>query len=139
EIAASVPSHPVVVAVAGDRLLATTRADLPATGWVSATLRGALQVNGEDWITRPLSEREGLWTLVSSGDLHAERRRLLSWLVGSWAVAALVVVGVGLMSSRAQAWGRAHSRIGPAWARGRAAVRAITRARDRAAELSSGA
>jgi len=138
QIAASVPSHPVVVAVAGDRLLATTRGDLPATGWVSATLRGALQVNGEDWITRPLSEREGLWTLMSSGDLHAERRRLLSWLVGSWAVAALVVVGVGLMSSRAQAWGRAHSRIGQEWARDREAFRALTRAMDGATDLSTG-
>ncbi|PYN93796.1 MAG: hypothetical protein DMD89_23545 [Candidatus Rokuibacteriota bacterium] len=138
QIAASVPSHPVVVAVAGDRLLATTRGDFPATGWVSALLRGALQVNGEDWITRPLSEREGLWTLVSSGDFHAERRRLLSWLVGSWAVAALVVVGVGLMSSRAQAWGRAHSRIGQEWARDREAFHAITRAMDGASDLSTG-
>src|SRR2546422_11248998 len=59
QIAASVPSHPVVVAVAGDRLLATTRGDLPATGWASATLRGALQVNGEDSIQGPLRERGG--------------------------------------------------------------------------------
>src|SRR5204862_7132276 len=69
---------------------------------------------------------------------HAERRRLLSWLVGSWAVAALVVVGVGLMSSRAQAWGRAHSRIGQEWARDREAFHAITRAMDGASDLSTG-
>ena len=33
QIMAAVPSHPVIVALAGDRLVAATRRDLPAAGW----------------------------------------------------------------------------------------------------------
>ena len=137
QIVAAVPSRPIVVALSGDRLMAATRADLPTAGWASATLGGALHVNGEAWITRPLSEREGLWTLVPSSDLRAEQRRLVSWIVGSWAAAALAIVGVGLMLTRAQARGRQPSWTRQEHTQEREAFHAITRAMDRADDLSS--
>src|SRR5262249_61978935 len=113
------------------------RADCRPGGWAAAIQRGAVKVEGEAWTTRPLSEREGLWMLISGGDLGVERRHLLSWLVGSWAATALVTVGLGLMSSRAHAREKPHSRMRQERARNREAFQAITRAVDSAKDLSA--
>src|SRR6266404_5935838 len=48
------PARPAVLFLAGDRALATSRPDLPATGWTPAVGSGIAMVAGEPWSLRRL-------------------------------------------------------------------------------------
>ncbi len=95
------PARPAVVFVAGDRVLAASRSDLPASGWSRAATVGATEVGGEPFAVRRLADPVvtspdgGLWvTLPVLEFVRAERRLLLEFfaLLGAGAVVLAGVV-----------------------------------------------
>ncbi len=105
---ARVPGHPVVVALAGDRLLGATRESVPSAGWLEAAQSGRLEIDAAPWRVRPLGGPGALWAAVPASDL---RREL--WL------GLLAVLGVALAGVLAAAWIVARPRRTP----GRLALR----------------
>jgi GAF domain-containing protein/CheY-like chemotaxis protein len=90
-----------LVAMDGDRLLAASLPDAPASGWDAARRDGTVVVAGASWGARPIDGTD-LIALVRDADHEADRRRLALGLGGS---IALLVAGAG----------------GAAWAMGRRA------------------
>ncbi len=95
------PARPAVVFVAGDRALAASRSDLPASGWSRAATIGATDVGAEPFAVRRLAEPVvtspdgGLWVVLSVREFaRAEHRLLLEFLalLGAGAVVLAAVV-----------------------------------------------
>ena len=96
------PARPAVLFLAGDRALATSRADLPATGWTPAVGSGIATVGGEPWALRRLetaatSSPDGaLWVALPVREFARAERRLLFEFLALLAGGAVVLVGVVL-------------------------------------------
>ena len=96
------PARPAVLFLAGDRALATSRPDLPATGWTPAVGSGIATVAGEPWSLRRLetaaaSSPEGaLWVALSVREFAQAERRLLVEFLALLAGGAVVLAGVVL-------------------------------------------
>ncbi len=99
---ARLPASPAVLFLVGDRALATSRPDLPATGWTPAVGSGIATVAGEPWALRRLetaaaSSPDGaLWVALSVREFAQAERRLLFEFLALLAGGAVVLVGVVL-------------------------------------------
>jgi len=84
------PDAPAVALVAGDRLLGSTLAGAPATGWSAATAGGRVDVEGRRWLVRPAGRlgQDVAWALVPEGAVARERGWLWALLAGSFVIAA---------------------------------------------------
>ncbi len=96
------PSRPAVVFVAGDRVLAASRSDLPASGWSRAATVGATHVGDEPFAVRRLAEPVatspdgGLWVVLSVREFARAEHRLLLEFLALLGAGAVVVAGVVL-------------------------------------------
>ena len=96
------PARPAVVFVAGDRVLAASRSDLPASGWSRAATVGATQVGDEPFAVRRLAEPVatspdgGLWVVLSVREFARAEHRLLLEFLALLGAGAVVVAGVVL-------------------------------------------
>ena len=96
------PARPVVVFVSGDRRLAASRADAPASGWSRATAVGATEVGEEPFAVRRLgasavaSPDGELWMMLPVGEFARAERRLLLECLSLLAAGLVVVTGVVL-------------------------------------------
>jgi GAF domain-containing protein/CheY-like chemotaxis protein len=96
------PSRPAVVFVAGDRLLAASRSDLPASGWSRAATVGATHVGDESFAVRRLAEPVatspdgGLWVALSVQEFARAEHRLLLEFLALLGAGAVVLAGVVL-------------------------------------------
>ncbi|HMB87625.1 MAG TPA: hypothetical protein VKS62_14650, partial [Methylomirabilota bacterium] len=96
------PARPAVLFLAGDRALATSRPDLPATGWTPAVGSGIATVAGEPWSLRRLetaaapSPDGALWVALSVREFAQAERRLLVEFLALLAGGAVVLAGVVL-------------------------------------------
>jgi len=91
---ATAPGRPVVVAVAGDRLLGTTHGAAPQAGWLAAARAGVVDIAGRPWALRPLGRDGVLWAAVPA----AREPRAPLWLGLGAALAA------GIAAVAAAAW-----------------------------------
>jgi GAF domain-containing protein/ActR/RegA family two-component response regulator len=95
------PARPAVVFLAGDRALASTRPDAPASGWNRARESGRVVAGSETFALRPLpaatadSPDGTLWALVPEPPLRVGPWKLGAWLAALGAIAA-AVLGIGL-------------------------------------------
>ena len=91
-----------MVFVAGDRALATSRSDLPASGWSRAATVGATDVGDEPFAVRRLAEPVvtspdgGLWVVLSVQEFARAERRLLLEFLALLAAGVVVLAGVVL-------------------------------------------
>jgi hypothetical protein len=75
--------RPAVVFLSGDRVLATSRAGVPPTGWTRAATRGAIEAKGEPFAVRALGEPAArspdgaLWVMLPVGEFARAEQRLL--------------------------------------------------------------
>ena len=96
------PARPAVVFIAGDRALATSRSDLPASGWARATTVGATDVRDEPFTVRRLAEPVvtspdgGLWVVLSVREFARAERRLLLEFIALLGAGIVVLAGVVL-------------------------------------------
>ena len=96
------PARPAVVFIAGDRALATSRGDLPASGWARAATLGAIDVGDEPFAVRRLAEPVvtspdgGLWVVLSVREFARAERRLLLEFVALLGAGIVVLAGVVL-------------------------------------------
>jgi GAF domain-containing protein/CheY-like chemotaxis protein len=96
------PARPAVVFVAGDRVLAASRSDLPASGWSRAATVGATQVGDEPFAVRRLGEPVatspdgGLWVALSVREFARAEHRLLLEFLALLAAGTVVLAGVVL-------------------------------------------
>jgi len=96
------PSGPAVLFLAGDRTLAASRSDLPATGWTPAATTGVRAVGDEPFAVRRLEAPGGvspdgaLWVALSVRDFARAERRLLSEFLALLAAGSVVLAGVVL-------------------------------------------
>ena len=94
------PSRPAVLFLVGDRALAVSRADLPATGWTRAATTGVRAVGDEPFAVRRLETTGGaspdgaLWVALSVRDFARAERRLLIEFVALLGAGAVVLAGV---------------------------------------------
>jgi GAF domain-containing protein/CheY-like chemotaxis protein len=114
---ARLPARPAVLFLAGDRALATSRADLPATGWTPAVGSGIATVAGEPWALRRLdfpaeaSPDGALWVALPVREFaQAERRLLFEFLA---LLAGGLVVLAGVVLAFLPSAGRARAVAGP--------------------------
>jgi GAF domain-containing protein len=111
-------ARPAVIFVAGDRLLAASRSDLPASGWSRAATVGATHAGGEAFAVRRLAEPVvtspdgSLWVVLSVQEFaRAEHRLLLEFL-------ALLVAGAVVLAAVVLAFLPARGRPRPMLASG---------------------
>ncbi|HEX9747255.1 MAG TPA: GAF domain-containing protein [Methylomirabilota bacterium] len=96
------PARPAVVFVAGDRMLAASRSDLPAGGWSRAATVGATQMGDEPFAVRRLAEPVatspdgGLWVVLSVREFARAEHRLLLEFLALLGAGAVVLTGVVL-------------------------------------------
>jgi GAF domain-containing protein/CheY-like chemotaxis protein len=96
------PARPAVVFVAGDRVLAASRSDLPASGWSRAATVGATQVGDEPFAVRRLGEPVatspdgGLWVALSVREFARAEHRLLLEFLALLVAGTVVLAGVVL-------------------------------------------
>jgi GAF domain-containing protein/ActR/RegA family two-component response regulator len=95
---ARTPGQPAIVALADDRLVGSTRAELPATGWLRAQRGGAITMSGGPASLRSLDTARGLWAVLPTRALVDERRQLLVAVTASFALAAAVVLVVAWLA-----------------------------------------
>jgi GAF domain-containing protein/CheY-like chemotaxis protein/anti-sigma regulatory factor (Ser/Thr protein kinase) len=114
---ARLPARPAVLFLAGDRALATSRPDLPATGWTPAVGSGIATVAGEPWALRRLeslaeaSPDGALWVALPVREFaQAERRLLFEFLT---LLAGGLVVLAGVVLAFLPSAGRARPVAGP--------------------------
>jgi GAF domain-containing protein/CheY-like chemotaxis protein len=96
------PARPAVVFLAGDRALASSRADLPPGGWAPAVATGAAAMGDEPLAVRRIegpvatSPDGSLWAVLPVGEFQRAEHRLwvefLALLVGGAVVLAGVVL-----------------------------------------------
>ena len=96
------PARPAVVFVAGDRVLAASRSDLPAGGWSRAVTVGATHVGDEPFAVRRLAEPVvtspdgSLWVVLSVREFAWAEHRLLLEFLALLGAGAVVLAGVVL-------------------------------------------
>jgi GAF domain-containing protein len=95
-------ARPAVIFVAGDRLLAASRSDLPASGWSRTTTVGATDAGGEAFAVRRLAEPVvtspdgSLWVVLSVQEFARAEHRLLLEFLALLAAGAVVLAAVVL-------------------------------------------
>jgi GAF domain-containing protein/CheY-like chemotaxis protein len=96
------PARPAVVFIAGDRVLAASRSDLPTSGWSRAATVGATHVGDEPFAVRRLaapvatSPDGGLWVVLSVREFARAEHRLLLEFLALLGAGAVVLGGVVL-------------------------------------------
>jgi GAF domain-containing protein/CheY-like chemotaxis protein len=97
------PARPAVVFVAGDRVLAASRSDLPTSGWSRAATVGATHVGDEPFAVRRLGEPVmtspdgGLWVVLSVREFARAEHRLFLEFIALLGAGAVVLAGVVLV------------------------------------------
>lgn len=99
---ASLSSRPSLVAVSGDRPLASTLPDTPVTGWATATRSGTIAIRGEPWTVRPFRGFHGgaAWLLLPETEDRAERWQVRRRLLASFGLVAGLALAVVWLTSR---------------------------------------
>jgi GAF domain-containing protein/CheY-like chemotaxis protein len=96
------PARPAVVFVAGDRVLAASRSDLPTSGWSRAATVGATHVGDEPFAVRRLGEPVatspdgGLWVVLSVREFARAEHRLFLEFLALLGAGAVVLAGMVL-------------------------------------------
>jgi GAF domain-containing protein len=97
---ASLPSRPVLVAVAKDRALGPALRGAPQVGWTDALRTGQIAIGGETWLARPLREGgDSFWTLLPAREHRGPARRLWIWWAISLVAALAGAVGIAAVSA----------------------------------------
>ena len=100
----TLPARPLVVLLAGDRMIASTRPGTPASGWTRAMSAGRVTIGAEPFALRRLSRPiidspdGSLWALVPESPSIAGPWTLWVWLASLFVVgAAAIALGIRII------------------------------------------